>query len=221
MRLRNWLERQSRNRMLLLSAPLVLIAAASAVAAFGNVNLARESCSTAREYADSVGSNRQRLAGVDSVLRGFDLEDPAVVVRADSEYGKTEPNRLERMIIALRLQGVTAQQMHRWLTADLLLTPIEQKESNRGADVAAQIAKLRSHEADTVYIASLRRAMNVATDRMHDLNLIAPLADRWAEQCATRNRGLFLLPAIFALATLALVLAWLWWVRRAPTAGWR
>ena len=200
--------------MLLMSAPLVLVAGIAAFAAIENVSLARATCATSREFADSVQSNRARLSSVDSVLRGFDLEDPAVVMRADSEYGKTEPNRLERMIIALRLQGVTAPQMNRWLTADLLLIPVSQQESNRGADLAAQIAKLRSHEADTVYIAGLRRAMSIATDPWHDLNTITPLAGRWSARCAAHSRGLFVLPALFVLAALALLLAWLWWIRR-------
>lgn len=199
--------------MLLLSAPLAIVAACAAYGTSYNRGLEREACGTAREFADSVTSQRTRLVSVDSVVALFDLEDPEVVVKADSEFTHGEPNRLERMVIGLRLEGVKAPQIYRWFTQDLLLTPIALNEHRRTVDPATQAEKLRSHEADSTYVSALVKNMGIALDPWHDFSTLEPLAARWAARCTTHRRGIWILPTVFALAALALLLGWLWWLR--------
>jgi hypothetical protein len=200
--------------MLLLSAPLVLAAGAAAYGAVSNQRLERQAC----EFADSAASEQKRRASVDSVVALFDLEDPAVVLKADSAFTHGEPNRLERTVIMLRLEGVTAPQIYRWLTSDLRLTPAAQNERARAMDPKAQADRLRTHEMDSVYVNALASTMAVARNPWHDILHLKQLADRWAARCSTQGRGIWIFAAAFALATLALVLCWLLWLRRAPTA---
>ena len=201
--------------MLLLSAPLVVVAGAAAFASFSNLGLKREACGTAREFADSLRSERTRRASVDSVVALFDLEDPSVVLKADTEFTHGEPNRLERMVLALRLEGVTAPQIYRWLTADLLLTPIVQNEHARTVDPTAQAGRLRAFETDSAYMNALVKTMSIARNAWHDPTTLEPLTARWAARCATHQRGIWILPSIFALAVLALCLCWMSWLRGA------
>jgi hypothetical protein len=195
LRLRNWIAKRSRNRMLLLSAPLVLVAGAAGYAMFYNRGVEREACGTAREFADSLASEQKRLSSVDSIVALFDLEDPAVVLKADSEFTRGEPNRLERMVIGLRLEGVTAPQIYRWLTSDLLLTPNAQNEHARAADLTAQAERLRSYEADPAYVKALVKTMGIALDPWHDHTTLDPLAARWAARCAALRWRFWILPA--------------------------
>jgi hypothetical protein len=219
MRLRNWIEKQNRNRILLLSAPLVVVAGAAALGAFYNRGLERDACGTAREFADSAASEQKRLASVDSVVALFDLEDPAVVLKADTEFTHGEPNRLERRVMGLRLQGVTAPQIYRWLTSDLRLTPIAQNEHARSSDFAAQTEKLRAHEADTAYVKALIKNIGIAHNPWNDLSELRPLEARWTARCAAHRRQIWMLAAVFALAALVLCLCWLWWLRGTADSG--
>jgi hypothetical protein len=214
--MRGWVTKRSRTQMLLLSVPLALAAGGAAYGAANNRGIEREVCGNAREFADSVTSERKRLASVDSVVALFDLEDPAVVLKADSEFTHGEPNRLERMVIGLRLEGVKPAQMYRWLTEELQLVPAEHNEHGRGVDPSAQAERLRTHEADSTYMSALIRTMGVAHDPWHDIGELTPLADRWAARCAANRQGIWILPAAFAVAVLSLLLFWFWWLR--PTA---
>lgn len=221
LRLRNWIGKQTRKRMLLLSVPLVLVAAAAAFASYANVLLLHAPCYTAREFADSLRSERTRRTSVDSVIALFDLEDPAVVLKADTEFTHGEPNRLERMVIGLGMEGVTAPQIYRWLTADLRLTPIAQDEHARRVDPAVQAGRLHKYATDSTYIVALVKTMSIARNPWRDPSTLEPLAARWAARCATHERGIWVLPAIFALAMFALLLCWLWWLRPGSAQSFR
>ena len=166
-------------RRLLLPGAAALITIVAG--AFG-LSADRQACPTAKEFADSLTSNRNRLAGVDSALAGFDLTESARPVGADSIPGSNAPNRLERRIVALRMQGVTGKQMERWLREDIHLTPLAAGAVPASHD--AQLQLIHKLETDTAYVDALRKQLLVTNDLWHDMNVVPSLTAHWTARCA-------------------------------------
>jgi hypothetical protein len=198
----------------MLAAPLLLVSCGAGVVAFAGWSADRGTCATAREFADSLRSNRARLAAIDSVLARFDLEEGALPASADSAPVSAEPNRLERRIIALRMEGVTAAQIDRWMRTDLRLVPRSNVGRNPSGDINGQLAKIRARESDASYVLSLRSSLQVTHDYWHDLTTLSPLTARWTARCSTYSRRMAIALPLWALATSMLLLC-LWWWRAA------
>jgi hypothetical protein len=120
LRMRTWIASLHRGQLLMLLSVLVLGSCGTGLATFFRWSADRRACATATEFSDSLASNSSRLAAVDEVLARFDLATRAL---PDSAFaGKNgAPNRLERRIIALRMEGATAPQIERWITHDVRL----------------------------------------------------------------------------------------------------
>jgi hypothetical protein len=163
----------------------------------------RQACPMARELADSLASNRTRLEAVDSVLARFDLEDRATVLDVDSTKGSSEPNRLERQIIVLRMQGVSAPQMDRWLRNDLHLSARADTSAATRAATRGQVVKIRAHETNPAYVNDMRTNYRVTSDPWHDMAALPRLSALWAARCAASAAGLRIaLTALVAAAAL-------------------
>jgi hypothetical protein len=197
-----------------------VVAVAAGAAAFSEWSADREACPTAREFSDSLASNGTRLSAVDSVLARFDLEDRATTIPGDSSIARGEPNRLERRIIALRMEGVTAPQIDRWMKADLHLAPRADDGRAPPRDISGQITMIRARESDPSYVRDLRRNFRLANDYWHDMTGLRPITARWLVRCSAYHRTLAIAIPLFALATAALLLfCWRWLRtnrRRAP-----
>jgi hypothetical protein len=170
----------------------------------------RQACPTAKEFTDSLASNRSRLAGVDSALAGFDLTESARPVVADSIAGSNAPNRLERRIIALRMQGVTGRQMERWLREDVHLTPLAGGAVPASHD--AQLQLIHKLETDTAYVDALRKQLLVTNDLWHDMNVVPPLTAHWTARCSAYRAEVTLVPLSW-LGAMLLLFGWGWWWR--------
>lgn len=191
------------------AAALVVVVLAGR-SAFRATVAGREACTTSREFADSVASNRARLAAVDSALVAFDLAHVDSPPDTLSPAGRAGPNRLERRIIELRMEGVTAAEITRWLTQDLHLKQrIAAKSAETatagvaGVDGAAgasadPIATIHRFESDASYVGYLRRTMQAMHDYWHDMTALPPVAARWEARCAAFRSSL---PGRFAHLT--------------------
>jgi hypothetical protein len=192
-------------RSLIPAAAAIVTIAAAAVAWSAD----RQACPAAREFSDSLASNRIRLKAVDSVLAGFDLAQGAVPVRGDMAQTNDEPNRLERRIIALRMEGVTAPQLDRWLRDDVHLTL-------RPADGGTkQLALIHSRETDSAYVEELHADHQVTYDLWHDMTVVPPLTSRWTARCSAYQREMMMVLSLWAVAVAALS-AWAWRRRIRP-----
>lgn len=141
-------------------------------------------CRASEEFADSLASNRARLAAVDSALALFDYSKVVSLPDTLSPAGSAGPNRLERRIIEYRRMGVTAPQVTRWLSTDLHLKP-----RAAGASGDDPVAKVRRFEGDSAYVAYLHRTLQSTFDYWHDMSALPKLAAQWQGRCAEFRGG--------------------------------
>jgi hypothetical protein len=181
------------------------------VAAMVDLSADRQACPTAKEFSDSLASNRSRVAGVDSALSGFDLTESARPIGPDTASGSNAPNRLERRIVSLRMQGVTRKQIGRWLREDVHLTPLP--GAGALATDSSQLQLIHRLETDSAYVHDLRKQMLVTSDLWHDMTVVPPLAARWTARCSAYRTEMAVLLPSWAAAMLAFF-AWGWWRRK-------
>lgn len=188
----------SGTRILLYAAPLVIASCGAGAAAVMGWSAARRICATAAEYTDSLTSNRERLAAVDSVLLRYDLlARPAI------------DSALEMKIFQLRMEGVTGSQMDRWLATAVQLP--RRAGASAASDSGGMLARIHAHENDAAYLADLRKKLQLTNDYAHDLTVLTPLAVRWSIRCASGERRTAIAVPIWAVANLLLLLLVGWW----------
>lgn len=188
-----------------LALPSIAAIVTLAAAALG-LSADRQSCPAAKEFSDSLSSNLARLAGVDSALTGFDLSESARPIATDTTTG-TELNRLERRIIALRMEGVTGKQIGRWLREDMHLTPLAAPSAPVGDN--PQLRLIHRLETDSTYVSDLHRQLLVTNDLWHDMTVVPGLTARWMARCSAYRTEMRLLVPSW-LATMLALGAWGW-----------
>jgi len=204
---RRWIANRTVGQFLLVSAPLLMGSCGAAEAAFSRWRADRQACAEAKVFADSLASNRTRLAAVDDVLARFDLEQNAL---PDTGAPAGAPNRLERRIIALRREGVTAAQLERWLRDDMRRPARAIGAAGSLAD-SAQVAQIHAYERDTSYVGYLHKNFQITYDYWHDMAVLSPLAERWQARCSAYRSGMKTALPVWAVATSLLFLVGGWW----------
>jgi hypothetical protein len=207
--MRTWIASLHRGQLLTLLSLLALGSCGAGMATFSRWSADGNTCAAAGEFSDSLAANRRRLADVDEVLARFDLSNRTL---PDSSFAKENaaPNRLERRIIALRMEGVTAPQIERWITHDVRLDPRPADGRTQVGDSIGQLAKIHAYEKDTAYVHYLHASMQVTSDYWHDMTVLPPLAARWVARCSAYRRDIAIGLPLWALVTgLLVVSAWL------------